>query len=79
MAKIIGYNETKAKRFTCYHCAAIVEYMPNEPKYDGRTDESTKIKGSLTAPAAVGFTKLIPDKYYVRFTSIRMGHKCWSC
>jgi len=30
MAKIIGIDESKAKRITCYDCGAIVEYFPNE-------------------------------------------------
>lgn len=30
MAKVIGFDETKMKRFTCRDCCAIVEYAPNE-------------------------------------------------
>jgi hypothetical protein len=30
MAKIVGRDETVVKRITCRHCAAIVEYTPNE-------------------------------------------------
>lgn len=45
MAKVVGYDETKYKRFTCYSCAAIVEYRPNEATWDGRTDEGEKIIG----------------------------------
>lgn len=45
MATIIGYDESKKKKFTCYSCGAIVEYWPNEDKPTNRTDEGTTIKG----------------------------------
>jgi transcription initiation factor IIE alpha subunit len=45
MAKVIGFDEKVYKRFTCYHCAAIVQYAPNEDKFTDKTDEGTKIKG----------------------------------
>lgn len=54
MAKIIGYDETKRNRFTCYHCAAIVEYMPNEVHKTDRTDEGVPIKG-LNCPGCGTF------------------------
>jgi hypothetical protein len=65
MAKIIGYDETKYKQFTCRECAAIVEYAPNEAKTklseDGRpcTDEGTHIKG-LTCPGCGVFHRTNP-------------------
>lgn len=45
MTKVIGIDETKAKRRTCTDCGAVIEYMPheveskveNEP-YGGGTD-----------------------------------------
>lgn len=45
MAKVVGYDETKYKRFTCYECAAIVEYKPNEVIRTERTDEGVRIFG----------------------------------
>jgi len=45
MAKVIGFDETKYKRFTCYSCAAIVEYAPNEVGWNGQRDEGCKIMG----------------------------------
>jgi transcription initiation factor IIE alpha subunit len=45
MAKVIGFDEKVYKRFTCYYCAAIVQYAPNEDKFTDKTDEGTKIKG----------------------------------
>lgn len=45
MAKVVGYDASKLKRFTCYHCTAIVEYKPNEVVDSGRTDEGCRILG----------------------------------
>lgn len=52
MAKVVGFNEKVYKRFTCYKCAAIVEYTPSEviKLYGGNlstplTDEGVIIRG----------------------------------
>ena len=45
MAKVIGFDESFLKKFTCYSCGAMVQYAPNEDKFTDRTDEGTKIKG----------------------------------
>lgn len=49
MAKVIGYDENKYERFTCYGCKAIVTYVPNEEKWNGLYDEGQKIMG-LSCP-----------------------------
>lgn len=54
MAKVIGYDESLKKRFTCRNCTAIVEYAPNEDKYTEKTDEGSKIKG-LHCPSCAMF------------------------
>lgn len=65
MAKVIGFDETKYHRFTCYNCAAIVEYTPNEivgKCYDSglpATDEGTRIKG-LKCPNCGDFHRTNP-------------------
>lgn len=59
MAKVIGYDEKVYEQFTCSECAAIVQYAPNEAKYDGRTDEGTKIKG-LDCPNCGAFHRTNP-------------------
>jgi RNase P subunit RPR2 len=59
MAKVIGFDETKYKKFTCRECAAIVQYAPNEYKYTDRTDEGVKIKG-LNCPNCQHFNRTNP-------------------
>lgn len=64
MAKVIRFDETKYKRFTCYNCLAIVEYAPNEvvtKTYGGMpaTDEGTIIKG-LNCPNCGDFHRTNP-------------------
>jgi Pyruvate/2-oxoacid:ferredoxin oxidoreductase delta subunit len=59
MAKVIGFDATKMKQFTCYECTAIVQYAPNEAKYIDRTDEGTKIKG-LNCPNCGVFHRTNP-------------------
>lgn len=59
MAKVIGFDETKMKKFTCWECTAIVQYAPNEEKYTDRTDEGTKIKG-LCCPNCGTFHRTNP-------------------
>jgi hypothetical protein len=61
MAKVIGFDEKKYKRFTCCSCLAIVEYAPNEivgKFYDGTqtvaTDEGRRIMG-LNCPNCGNF------------------------
>lgn len=45
MAKVVGWSHEVYKQFTCWHCAAIVEYTPSEDKFTDHTDEGTRIKG----------------------------------
>jgi hypothetical protein len=45
MATVIEYETKLLKRFTCYHCTAIVEYKPSEVKVTDRTDEGCRILG----------------------------------
>lgn len=59
MATVIGFDETKYKKFTCYHCAAIVQYAPIEDKYTEMTDEGTQIKG-LNCPNCHVFHRTNP-------------------
>ena len=59
MAKVIGYDEKVYKQFTCSECGAIVQYAPNEDRYDGRTDEGTKIRG-LDCPGCGAFHRTNP-------------------
>jgi transcription initiation factor IIE alpha subunit len=59
MAKVIGFDEKVYKRFTCYHCGAIVQYAPNEDKFTDKTDEGTKIKG-LDCPNCNEFHRTNP-------------------
>lgn len=54
MAKVIGVDETKYKRFTCSECASIVQYVPNEAKWNGSRDEGCEIHG-LNCPACGAF------------------------
>lgn len=56
MATVIGFDETKYKKFTCYHCAAIVQYAPNEAQPNGQTDEGCKIIG-LNCPNCNKFVR----------------------
>lgn len=59
MATVVGYDETKFKRFTCYDCAAIVQYKPNEVHWNGQTDEGTQIWG-LHCPGCGGWHRTNP-------------------
>lgn len=59
MATIIGYDESKKKKFTCHECGAIVEYWPCEDKNTNRTDEGTTIKG-LNCPGCCTFHRTNP-------------------
>lgn len=54
MAKVIGYDESVYKKFTCTACGAIVQYAPNEDQFTDRTDEGCKIKG-LNCPGCQTF------------------------
>lgn len=45
MAKVIGFDVKSYKKFTCYHCCAIIQYAPNEVYWGGLKDEGTKIFG----------------------------------
>lgn len=59
MAKVIGYNEKVFKEFTCYHCAAIVQYAPYESKPTDKTDEGRVIYG-LNCPNCGNFYRTNP-------------------
>lgn len=59
MAKVIGFDESIFKKFTCRHCGAIVQYAPNEELYTDRTDEGCKIRG-LHCPNCGGFHRTNP-------------------
>lgn len=59
MAKIIGYDESVYKKFTCVGCGAIVQYTPCEDQFTDRTDAGTKIKG-LRCPGCGGFHRTNP-------------------
>lgn len=43
--KVVGYEPKIAKRCTCGHCGAIIEYLPIHERETGNTDEGTRIKG----------------------------------
>lgn len=53
MAKVVGYDKTVYKRFTCHNCGAIIEYAPKEDQFTDKTDEGTKIRG-LCCPGCGG-------------------------
>lgn len=59
MAKVIGYDESVYKKFTCRNCGAIVQYAPSEDQYTDRTDEGQKIKG-LHCPGCAAFHRTNP-------------------
>jgi transcription initiation factor IIE alpha subunit len=59
MATVIGFDETKYKKFTCYACGAIVRYALLEDKYTDRTDEGTRIRG-LNCPNCLTFHRTNP-------------------
>ena len=59
MVKIIGFDESVYKKFTCRECGAIVQYTPSEDKFTDRTDEGTRIKG-LSCPACGSFHRTNP-------------------
>lgn len=59
MAKVIGYDERVYKKFTCWDCGAIVQYVPNEVKDTGNTDEGCRIMG-LTCPNCGEFHRTNP-------------------
>lgn len=45
MAKVIGYDQSMMKRFTCHQCTAIVEYCKQDIYWNGQRDEGAKITG----------------------------------
>lgn len=45
MPSVIGFTENRYKKIVCWHCEAIVQYEKTEPKWNGETDEGTKILG----------------------------------
>jgi hypothetical protein len=59
MATVIGIDESKFKKFTCYNCCSIVQYKPSEDVFTDRTDEGTKIRG-LSCPACSTFHRTNP-------------------
>ena len=59
MAKVIGFDESLLKKFTCCECTAIVQYVPQEDRYTDRTDGGTKIKG-LNCPNCNTFHRTSP-------------------
>ena len=59
MAKVIGFNESKFKKFTCQGCYAVVQYTPVEDKYTDRTNGGMKIKG-LYCPNCGSFHRTNP-------------------
>ena len=59
MAKVIGYDPSVMKQFTCRHCGAIVEYAPHEDQVTNETDDGTKIKG-LRCPSCGKFHRTNP-------------------
>ena len=59
MAKVIGFDESLLKKFTCRECTAIVQYVPQEDRYTDRTDEGTKIRG-LSCPNCNTFYRTNP-------------------
>lgn len=59
MATVIGQAEQVYKRFTCYKCGAIVQYVPSEVRWNGQTDEGTKIMG-LNCPQCWNFVRTNP-------------------
>lgn len=54
MAKVIGFDESILKKFTCRNCGANVQYTPQEDKFTDRSDEGCKIKG-LNCPNCGNF------------------------
>jgi transcription initiation factor IIE alpha subunit len=59
MAKVIGFDEKVYKKFTCRDCGAIVQYAPNEEKWNGLRDEGTQIFG-LDCPNCGKFHRTNP-------------------
>lgn len=59
MAKVIGFDESLLKKFTCRACTAIVQYVPQEDRYTDQTDEGTKIRG-LNCPNCNTFHRTNP-------------------
>lgn len=59
MAKVIGIDESKYKRFTCSECCSTVRYAPNEAKWNGRRDNGREIRG-LNCPACGVFHRTNP-------------------
>lgn len=59
MAKVIGFDESLLKKFTCHECTAIVQYVPQEDGYTDRTDEGTNIRG-LNCPNCNTFHRTNP-------------------
>lgn len=59
MATIIGFDDTKYKKFTCHYCCAIVTYTILEIKPTGQTDEGTRIEG-LNCPNCLKFHRTNP-------------------
>lgn len=45
MATVIGIDESKYLKFTCYWCARIIQYTRNEIVKTDRTDEGCRIMG----------------------------------
>ena len=59
MAKVIGFDPKVMQQFTCRDCGAIVEYAPNESKWNNQTDEGCKIYG-LKCPNCGEFHRTNP-------------------
>ena len=59
MAKVIGFDESLLKKFTCRECAAIVQYVPQEDIYTDQTDEGINIRG-LNCPNCNTFHRTNP-------------------
>jgi transcription initiation factor IIE alpha subunit len=59
MAKVIGFDESLLKKFTCRECTAIVQYVPQEDIYTDQTDEGINIRG-LNCPNCNTFHRTNP-------------------
>ena len=56
MAQVIGFDETKVKKFTCNNCGAIVRYNKSEEQYLDLVDNGENIRG-LYCPNCGEFTR----------------------
>lgn len=59
MATVLGIDTSKYKKFTCLECASIIQYAPNEAKWNEQRDEGCQILG-LNCPGCGVFHRTNP-------------------